>query len=194
MERPPNWLPIQGLTSRRALRVDVWLQAVLSVCMLESSLSTVTIFSISIPLSTNDTSWEGADLVINNTTITINGLHASRTRMLSNFAVFTHSLCTATRARQFNPDVTETIAASADSRIDLSRWCYLASRTRGNTTVGASTGHWREGALEAEVGSINHPSRKHPQRGDWRVCEATLRSHPDLRWIHHSIMQLILRY
>jgi len=52
-------------------------------------------FTTPITLSETDTPHDGQDIVINNTTATIDGAHSFNSLLLTNNAVLTHSACTA---------------------------------------------------------------------------------------------------
>ena len=59
---------------------------------------------------------------------------------LTGGSLLTHAPCIATVTHKLEVNVTGAITVSTDSRIDVSGKGYLAGRTTGNTTVGASTG------------------------------------------------------
>lgn len=87
------------------------------------------VITSNLTISETDTTYDGADLVINGpVTVTINGSHAFRSLLLSNQAVVTHSPCTASETHKLELTVADAITVSADSRIDASRKGYLPNR------------------------------------------------------------------
>jgi large repetitive protein len=93
-----------------------------------------------ITIPEQDQTFEGADLIVDGTTLTINGAHSFSSILLTNGAVLTHSPCTLTTTYKLDLVVTNHVSVSADSRIDAFGKGYIAGRTTGNSLTGASTG------------------------------------------------------
>ncbi|MCW5553064.1 MAG: Ig-like domain-containing protein [Verrucomicrobiae bacterium] len=97
-------------------------------------------FTNAVTISETDTNYDGQDIIVDGATVTIDGPHSFNSLLLTNNAVLTHSPCTTTTTHKLELFVTNTLAISTNSRIDVSLKGYLAGRTTGNTTNGAATG------------------------------------------------------
>lgn len=99
------------------------------------------VITANLTISETDPTYDGADLLITGpVTVAINGAHSLNSLTLTNGATLTHSACTATETHRLELSVTNEVMVAADSRIDVSGQGYVAGRTQGNVTTGASTG------------------------------------------------------
>ena len=97
------------------------------------------VFTTATTIAEGNTTYENQHLLINGTTVTINGPHNFASVHLINGAVLTHSANTTTQTYKLELAVTEQVIVDATSRIDVSGKGYLPGRTTGNTTVGGAT-------------------------------------------------------
>ena len=81
---------LAGRFSRAALTFLLWLGVVGS-----SPLILAVTFTTAVTISESDTTYDGQDIVVNGTTLTVNGAHRFASLLLTNGAVLTHSPCTA---------------------------------------------------------------------------------------------------
>src|SRR5579864_4947270 len=98
------------------------------------------IFTSPVTISEGNTTYDGQDIAIDGTTVTINGSHNFNSLHLVHEAIVTHSANTATQTQNLDLTVTQQVIVDPTSRIDVSGKGYLPGRTTGNTTVGAATG------------------------------------------------------
>jgi YD repeat-containing protein len=110
------------------------------------------IFTTPTTISETNTTYEGKDLLINGTTVTIDGPHNFDSVQLINGAVLTHLANTATQTHLLNLTVTQQVIVDTTSRIDVSGKGYLPGYTTGNTTQGVATGN--AGGSYGGVGGI----------------------------------------
>ena len=96
-------------------------------------------------ISETDKSYEKTDLVIDGTTVTINGTHAFNSITLQNGAVLTHSSTTTSKEYKIELYVNQTVNIDSSSRIDVSCKGYCINRTIGNKT-------WYNGCAEVLMG------------------------------------------
>ncbi len=89
-------------------------------------------------ISESNTTYENQALLVEGTTVTIDGAHRFKAIHLINGAVLTHSANTTTATHKLDLTVDEQVIVSATSRIDVSGRGYLLGRTTGNTTVGGA--------------------------------------------------------
>lgn len=121
------------------------------------------VITSNLSISETDTTYDGADLVIAGAvTVAINGPHLFNSVLLTNQAVLTHSPCTEARMYKLDLTVSDTIAVSADSRIDVTGCGYLPGRTAGNIAVGAASGN--SGGSYGGLGG-SHEGRANPVYG-----------------------------
>ena len=145
--------------SRSALTFLLWWGVVGS-----SPLFLAATFTTAVTISESDTTYDGQDIVVNGATLTVNGAHSFASLLLTNAAVLTHSPCTATATHKLEINVVGTITVSANSKIDVSGFGYLAGRTSGNTTVGGAAGN-TGGSYGGRGGSDN--GRENAVYGDY---------------------------
>jgi hypothetical protein len=98
------------------------------------------VFTTPVTISEGDTTYDGQDIAIVGTTLTIDGPHAFRSVQLVGGAVLTHTANTASQTHELNLTVTNQVIVDGSSRIDVSGKGYLPGYTSGNTTAGAATG------------------------------------------------------
>ncbi len=102
-------------------------------------------------IAENDLTYDGADLIVSNATVTINGRHAFNSLLLTNKAVVTHAPCTLTETHKLDLVVTNKLMVDATSQIDVSRQGYRPGYTSGNTVVGGAG--FRVGGSYGGIGS-----------------------------------------
>lgn len=100
-----------------------------------------------------NTAYENKSLLINGTTVTIDGLHHFKAIHLINGAVLTHTANTATATHNLDLTVNEQVIVSSTSRVAVSCKGYLPGRTVGNTTVGGAAAGGSYGGLGGVVPS-----------------------------------------
>ena len=98
-----------------------------------------TVFTSPVTISESDTSYDGQNIVIEGTTVTIDAPHNFNSVQLISGAVLTHSANTATETHELDLNVTEQVIVDSSSKIDVTGKGYLGGRTTGNTTEGAAT-------------------------------------------------------
>ena len=96
------------------------------------------VFTTNITINEGDTTYDRQDIIVSNATVTINGAHSFNSILLTNSAVLTHSPNTTIATHKLDLTVTNQIAVSANSRIDVSGKGYAPGRTSGNVTNGAA--------------------------------------------------------
>ncbi|HOC01141.1 MAG TPA: hypothetical protein PKM43_20625, partial [Verrucomicrobiota bacterium] len=84
--------------------------------------------------------YDSCDLVIEGTTVTMDGTHQFNSVTILNYGGLTHSACTVDAVHKLELEVTGTVTVDASSTIDVSGKGYLAGRTKGNTTEGGAEG------------------------------------------------------
>ncbi len=104
-----------------------------------------TIFNSVLTITEADSSYDGQDILIDGTTVAINGPHRFNSVHLVNGGMLTHSANTAAETHKLDITVTEQVIVDATSRIDVSDKGYLGRHTSGNTMDG--------GVLDAAGGS-----------------------------------------
>jgi RHS repeat-associated protein len=90
-------------------------------------------------ISATDTTYDGADLTVENCTLTVSGPHAFQSLHLTNNATLTHPPATATNTFSLDLVVADTLTVDSTSKIDVTGKGYLAGRTLGNVTEGAAS-------------------------------------------------------
>src|SRR5262249_21375136 len=110
------------------------------------------IFTSPVTIGEGDTTYDGMDLLIDGTTVAIDGGHPFNSVHIINGGVLTHSAATATQTHKLDLTVAEQVIVDLSSRIDVSGKGYLPGRTTGNTTAGAATG--RSGASYGGLGRV----------------------------------------
>src|SRR6266446_1906212 len=92
-------------------------------------------------ITETNTAFDDQDIIVSGATVTIDGPHSFSSLLLTNGAVLTHSSCTTTATHRLDLAISNAIAVSGNSRIDVSYRGYVLGQTSGNTTNGAATGH-----------------------------------------------------
>jgi YD repeat-containing protein len=110
------------------------------------------IFTNAVTIAEGDLTYDGQDIVISNTTVSINGSHSFNSILLTSNAVLNHSTCTASQTHELNLNVSNQVVVDGSSRIDVSGLGYLPGRTTGNTTMGGATG--ASGGSYGGLGSV----------------------------------------
>ena len=170
-----NLLPLR-VGERAGVRCFLLFALLTQLSTFNSQLSAAT-FTNNVTLTETNNTYDGQDIVISGATVTIDGPHSFNSLLLTNGAVLTHLPCTATETHKLNLAVTNAIVVSTNSRIDVSGKGYLAGRTSGNTTNGASTqfsggsyggmgGGYSGGLANRVYGDYADPQRL----GKWRKC------------------------
>lgn len=123
---------------------------------------------LSSPLTIAETNrtYEGLDLIISNTIVTIDGNHSFQTLLLTNGAVLTCPTATTSRVYKVQLEVSGPVAIDATSRIDVTGKGYLGGRTKGNTTEGASTSYFG-GSFGGLGGEFAYPGFRNAVYGDY---------------------------
>jgi hypothetical protein len=91
-------------------------------------------------ISTEDLSYDGADLVVSNCTVTIAGAHQFSSLAVVKGGLVTHPASTASQEFRMELAIQGQLQIDATSSIDVTGAGYLPGRTLGNTTVGAAGG------------------------------------------------------
>ena len=100
-----------------------------------------TIFTSETTIIEEDTSYDGQDIVVNATTVVIDGEHGFNSVFIINGGTLTHSACTDITTHSLGLAVADTLVVDSTSKIDVSGKGYLPGYTTGNTTDGAATIH-----------------------------------------------------
>jgi hypothetical protein len=100
------------------------------------SINANAILTSPITINEGDTTYDGKDVLIDGTTVTINGSHSFDSVQLIDGAVLTHSADTATASHDLDLTVTQQVIVDAASRIDVSG----KGRLSGGETAGGSYG------------------------------------------------------
>jgi hypothetical protein len=98
------------------------------------------IFTTATAVSETNTAFNNKNILIDGTTVAIDGPHQFTSVHIVNGGVLTHSASAATQTNTLGVSIADQLLVDASSRIDVTGKGYLAGRTSGNSTVGASTG------------------------------------------------------
>ena len=137
-----------------------------------------TVFTSPVVISETNTTYDGRDIAIQGTTVTIDGPHSFNSLHLFGGAVLTHSANDSTATHKLDLTVADQVIVDSASRIDVSGKGYLAGRTTGNTHVGAASGD--------AGGSYGGSGRRRHRRDQcrlWRLCGPGRLGQRQRRWI-----------
>ena len=106
------------------------------------TIDNTTPFIVTSPLTINegDTSYDGRRIIVDGTTLTINGTHIFTSLEIINGGLLTHSSTTSTNEYHLDLNILTTLGIDASSRINASSLGYLPGYSLGNTTSGAAGG------------------------------------------------------
>ncbi|MEX0642143.1 MAG: hypothetical protein WD468_05555 [Pirellulales bacterium] len=116
-------------------------------------LAMLTVFVSPITIAANDAAYEGHDIRVDGTTVTINGAHSFNSLEAINGAVVSHSVATTQAEYRLDLFVSGNVTIASGSKIDVSGKGYLPGRTLGNSTIGGASGGY--GASYGGVGGVS---------------------------------------
>jgi hypothetical protein len=115
-------------------------------------------FTTPITISETDTTYDGQDIVINSTTVAIDGAHSFNSLLLTNNAALTHSACAASETHKLDFPV----ANGVDVSTSLGR---RPSRSRFGRLVNLGAGNQRHvQQIERVIVFVHHDQRAAPGR------------------------------
>ncbi len=132
--------------------------------MLASSAQAIT-FSADTRLDGGNATYDGADIVVSNCTLTVDGPHAFNSLTVVAGAVVTHSAATPSQEYSLELTIAGALTIDASAKIDVSGRGYLPGRTAGNATVGGATGR-ASGSYGGLGDGLN--GIRNPVYGDYR--------------------------
>ena len=86
------------------------------------------------------TTWDDRTIIVNGTTLTVDGYHRFANLTVQNGGVVTHPACTTTTISFVNIAVVGSLSISINSAIDVTGRGYRPGYTTGNTTTGGAVG------------------------------------------------------
>jgi hypothetical protein len=98
------------------------------------------LFSNTTTIAANNFAYDGQNLVLHSSSITIDGVHAFSSLEVLGGALLTHSPATSTSEYRLELSLPDGLWIDAVSKIDVTGKGYLPGRTLGNTTTGQASG------------------------------------------------------
>lgn len=95
-------------------------------------------FTTNTTLDAGDTTYDNQDIIVSNSTLTVNGPHGFNSLQVLGGGVVTHSPATTNQIYALQLTIANRLTIDKSSKIDVTGKGYLANRTVGNVTDGAA--------------------------------------------------------